>query len=858
MIVKPAEFKLRYLSTFRVLAFAVAGFAISWGALDNAFAQDNKLQPAGSAVQTTAPVQPAAPFTAEASAPVSGVVQLQRPVITELKQQTKVISDQLQKSATSDESLANFKLQLDGLSKKLLDAGVAFRPRLTEINTRLEQLGAAPSSDQPAEPAIVADERARLASEKAEINAIIGETEDASLVVNQMASKIGNMRRDLFTQTLSQRVNLDLTLGSEVTSAASNQMVSLWSIVKSWWRFVFTFKLNSFLAAAFFAFVAALIIQLGARRALGSLYERDPTNEAPSYLSRLSVAFWSTAIPSGAVGVFLATTYFFLDYFNVLRPDIGTMLQSLFIVLGIVFFISRLAFACISPYLPAWRLVPIASRPGRVLVWLITGMALINGLDSFFSKVNQVLSSPLTLTMAKSLLSTVVIGVLILIIALIKPIEKNGDTVVRPWPKAFRIFLILLGLVPIVAAGLGFIGLARFMAQQIVVTGAFLVAMYLGFLTGRAISEEQAFASSPIGRVMQNRFHFNEAILDQIGLAVGIVINLVVALVGIPLVLMQFGFQWSELKNTFYQLMTGFQIGSISISLMGILTGLALFVIVYLMTRWFQNWLDNSVMARGRVDSGVRNSIRTVVGYVGLVLAGLVAVSAAGFNLSSLALIAGGLSLGIGFGLQNIVQNFVSGLILLAERPFKVGDWVEAGTVSGIVKKISVRATEVETFQKQSIVVPNSTLINGNVGNWTLRNKLGRIDINVQAGYTDDPRRVHSLLLEIIRGHPSILKNPEPFVAFQSMTDSLLVFDAYAHVADITSTGGIKNELRFQIVERFHAEGIHMASSSTDLVLGVPEIEKLSELMNKDASRTQKTPKEKSVEAGKPEHDDKV
>ncbi|WP_374846882.1 mechanosensitive ion channel domain-containing protein [Brucella thiophenivorans] len=827
---------------------------MSFVGADNSLAQDNKSQPSPPTVTQPAP----AAGTAADSAPVSGVVQQQKPVINDLKQQTKAISDQLQKSSTSDESLANFKLQLDTLSKKLLDAGVAFRPRLTEINTRLEQLGAAPSGDQPAEPAIVADERARLVAEKAEINAVIGETEDASLAVNQMSSKIGNMRRDLFAQTLSQRVSLDLTLGSEVSAAAGDQMVSLWRVVKSWWRFVFTFKLNSFLAAAFFAIIAAMIIQLGARRVLGSLWERDLTVQTPSYLSRLSVAFWSTAIPSGAVGVFLATTYFSLEYFNVLRPDIAALLQSLFIVLGIVFFISRLAFACISPYTPAWRLVPIAPGPGRALVWLITGMALINGLDSFFSKVNQVLSSPLSLTMAKSLLSTVVIGILILIIALLKPIEKKDEEGVRPWPKAFRFFLIILGLLPIVAAGLGFIGMARFMAQQIVVTGAFLVAMYLGFLTARAISEEQAFASSPFGRVMRDRFHFNDAILDQIGLAVGILINLTVALVGIPLVLMQFGFQWSELKSTFYQLMTGFQIGSISISLMGIFTGLALFVIVYLMTRWFQNWLDNSVMARGRVDSGVRNSIRTVVGYVGLVLAGLVAVSAAGFNLSSLALIAGGLSLGIGFGLQNIVQNFVSGLILLAERPFKVGDWVEAGTVSGIVKKISVRATEVETFQKQSIVVPNSTLINGNVGNWTLRNKLGRIDINVQASYTDEPRRVHALLLEIIRAHPSILKNPEPFVAFQSMTDSLMVFDCYAHVADITATGGIKNELRFQIVERFHAEGIQMASSSTDLVLGVPEIEKLSELINKDATPVTKPRKEKPVELEKSEHDDKV
>lgn len=824
--------ELAYSPTLRVLAFSFLIGALTAGGIAHALAQDNKPSPPPATQSAPAQnPQPAATDQQEEPALVSGVVQQQKPVINDLKQQTKRISDQLPKAASSDETLANLKLQLDALSKKLLEAGVAFRPRLGEINTRLEQLGPAPASDQPPEPAIVSEERARLTAEKAEINAIVGETEDTSLSVNQMSAKIGDMRRDLFARTLSQRVNLDTTLGSEVASAASNQMVSLWRIVQSWWRFVITFKLNSFLAAAFFAFVAALVIQLGARRILGTLYQRDPTVEAPSYLSRLSVAFWSTVIPSAAVGVFLATTYFFLNYFNVLRTDIADLLQSLFIVLGLVFFIHRLASACISSDMPQWRLMPVAPRPGRVLGWLITGTALTSGLDSFFGTVNRILSSPLSLTMAKSLLATVMVGILILAIAFLRPVERERNGAVRSWPRAFRIFLIVLGLLPVLIALSGYIGMARFISQQIVVTGAFLVTMYMGFLTGRAISEEQAFASSKIGKAMRERFHFDEATLDQLGLVAGILINLVVALIGIPLVLMQLGFQWAELKSTFYQLMTGFQIGNISISLMGLLTGVLLFVIGYLLTRWFQNWLDNSVMARGRVDSGVRNSIRTVIGYVGLCLAALVGISAAGFNMSNLALIAGGLSLGIGFGLQNIVQNFVSGLILLAERPFKVGDWVEAGTVSGIVKKISVRATEVETFQKQSIIVPNSTLINGNVGNWTHRNKLGRIDINVQASYTEDPRRVHALLLDIVRGHPSILKNPEPFVAFQSMNDSLMVFDVYAHVADITSTGGIKNELRFQIVERFHEEGLHLSSSTTDLVLSVPEIEKLSDLM---------------------------
>ncbi|MFC4625296.1 mechanosensitive ion channel domain-containing protein [Daeguia caeni] len=827
---------MAFLSSVRSVAFALLVLSASFGTLSVAHAQGEKAhavhEQAATKAASAQAEQPQTTSTDEFVAPSLNIAQQQKPVIDDLKKQAKTLEAQLEKAAASDEALANLKIQLDSLSKRLLDAGVTFRPRLAEINSRLDQLGPAPADNQPPEPIAIAEERARLLAEKAEINAIIGETESTSVAVSQLASQVSNLRRELFTKTLSQRVSIDAALGPDVVAVASAQMQSLWRVVQSWWRFVIAFKLNSFLAAAFFALATALVIQFGARRLLGAIYERDPAIERPTYLSRLLVAFWSTVIPSAAVAAFLATTYLLLNYFNVLRTDIASLLQSLFFVLGLVYFIHRLAWATISPDMPAWKLVPVAPRSGRILAWLITATSLTTGLDSFFGTVNRILSSPLSLTVAKSLLATVMVGVFILLIAFLKPIQRNQDDAVRPWPHAFKVFLIFLGLAPIITGVSGYIGLARFISQQIVVTGAFLVTMYLGFLTGRAIGGEQAFASSKIGKTLHARFHFDATTLDQFGLLAGILINLVVAMIGIPLVLMQLGFQWAELTTAFYRLMTGFQIGSISISLMGLLTGLCLFAVGYLLTRWFQNWLDNSVMARGRVDAGVRNSIRTVVGYVGLCLAMLVGISAAGFNLSNLALIAGGLSLGIGFGLQNIVQNFVSGLILLAERPFKVGDWVETGGVSGVVKKISVRATEVETFQKQSIIVPNSSLINGNVGNWTHRNKLGRIEITIQAAYTPEPRRLHALLLDIARGHPAVLKNPEPSVVLKDMTGSQLVFDMLAHVADITSTSSIKNELRFQIIERFNEEGFSLTTALTKLVLSPSELDKQAELQH--------------------------
>ena len=213
-------------------------------------------------------------------------------------------------------------------------------------------------------------------------------------------------------------------------------------------------------------------------------------------------------------------------------------------------------------------------------------------------------------------------------------------------------------------------------------------------------------------------------------------------------------------------------------------------------------------MARGKVDAGVRNSIRTVVGYAGIALAGLIGLSAAGIDFSSLALIAGGLSLGIGFGLQNVVSNFVSGLILLAERPFKSGDWIVAGPVSGTVKKISVRATEIETFQRQTVILPNSELINSAVGNWTHRNKMGRIDIPIGVAYGTDARKVHRVLTELAMSHPLVLKNPEPFVQFTAFADSAMNFEIRVFLADIGSGGLVQNDLRFAILDAFERENI--------------------------------------------------
>ncbi|WP_315923578.1 mechanosensitive ion channel family protein [Mesorhizobium sp. SP-1A] len=742
----------------------------------------------------------------------SAVVADQQRVLQGLKAKTDDLEKRIQQEADDDAKLVDIRLQLEELSRQALAAGVAFRPRMSEINARLEQLGAPPAEGQPAEPEIVSKERAGLATEKAEINAAIAAAQTLSIRISGLIDKIATMRSELFRNVLTKRYILVDSFGSAVVTDASTEFTNLYAALASWLSFAFQYKFQAVLAATAMALAAAAVLLLGGRRLFGRIFEPDPNVEDPSYLSRLSVAFWSTLLPSLALGVFFFATYFFFDYYGVLRGDIGTFIRAFMLLIMVTFCVNRLVTSALSPKLPNWRLIPVESTPARWLVRLSTAMAVVISVNSFLGVVNEQMGSPLSLTIARSFMAAVVVGIILILMGLVRPFRTHLG-VWRPWPAWLRYLAFGLGLFTIGAALLGYIGLAIFVSLQVVITGTILITAYIGFLSARAVSEEGGFGGSTIGRWLADRTSLEDTTLDQLGLAVSMAINLMIVLVFLPLILFMWGFQPGDIQTWIYKLATGISIGSVTISFTGILSGIVVFFVGYFLTRWFQGWLDGSVMARGRVDAGVRNSIRLVVGYAGVAIAALVGISAAGIDLSNLALVAGGLSLGIGFGLQNVVSNFVSGLILLAERPFKVGDWIVAGQVSGTVKKISVRATEIETFQRQSVILPNSELINNAVGNWTHRNKLGRVEIKVGIAYGSDARHAHEIMLETARAHPLVLKNPEPFVQFVNFGPAALEFEVRVFLADILNSGGVQNDIRFGILEAFGKAGIEIPST---------------------------------------------
>ena len=306
-------------------------------------------------------------------------------------------------------------------------------------------------------------------------------------------------------------------------------------------------------------------------------------------------------------------------------------------------------------------------------------------------------------------------------------------------------------------------------------------------------------------------------------------IGIILICIAIPCIALFWGARTTDLTEFWNWLQNGFQFGDARLTPTNLITFVVIFVLGYMITKLIQRGLKDSILPNTRLDAGGKNAVLAVTSYFGIFVVAMIAITAAGIDLSGLAIVAGALSVGIGFGLQAIVSNFVSGIILLIERPIKQGDWVDVGGYSGYVRSINVRSTMIDTFDRATVIVPNSDLIAGTVTNWTHNSDNGRVIVPVGVAYGSDPRRVEEVLREIAESHPRILPGSTPSVVFKQFGADSMDFEIRVILTDVNYLLSVKSEMNYEIFKRFKEEGIEIPFAQRDIHLR--DIDKLTDAL---------------------------
>lgn len=269
---------------------------------------------------------------------------------------------------------------------------------------------------------------------------------------------------------------------------------------------------------------------------------------------------------------------------------------------------------------------------------------------------------------------------------------------------------------------------------------------------------------------------------------------------------------WETINEPFFQL------GNFNLTIWSVFYLLVLLFLLFFVTSKIRNWIVFKALAKSSIELGVRIAVGTIVRYVAVLIGLFIILQTLGIDLSSVTILAGALGIGIGFGLQNVTNNFVSGLIILFERPIKVGDRIEVGDINGDVTQISMRATTIVTNDNISIIVPNSEFISSTVINWSHSDRNIRFNIPVGVSYDSDPEKVKNVLLEVVNANPGVLKEPKPDVLFDEYDDSSINFNLRVWTNEyINRPGLLKSQLYFEIFKRFKVENIEIPFPQRDV-----------------------------------------
>ncbi len=730
-------------------------------------------------------------------------------------------------SAGDQEALRKLVGQVADAQRDAETAVAALTPQLAQVDARLKQLG------EPAagEARDIVAQRKDLAKQRAPLDSGIKRGKLLTLDAKQLGEQIEAVQAEHFSQELSLRSASPLspTLWRQIASDFPDDRNRLLALYQLGAQALDAAIAENGTGALGIGLSIAFVLLFPLRYLLRWLGKRYAMSRAPgSRLRRSGLALWFLllgTLTSGLAALVLAET---LRSIGAVPARLESVLRGFVVVSFAAAFMGSLGASVLLPNQPSWRLFPIDDATARRLRKYTWATATLAWVSSMLLVINRASHTSASATVAADGLIALAYAVLILAIltslsrlrrrqyaeAAAQALE-NG----QPPPGQHGGALALVGVlvrvavvVALLASLLGYLYLGLFITRQIIwitmIVGA--IRLLMTFADDFAL---WLFASEGrIGRAANGAFGVRASRLEQAGVLTSALVRVALLLIGLGALLMPFGTNVSTFTDWFSLLSQGIPIGKGHLYLGDIFRAVLVLGLGMLAMQYIHSWLTETYLPKTELDDGSRNSVSTVARYVGILLAALCALAASGIEVAQIALVVSALSVGIGFGLQSIIQNFVSGLILLAERPVKIGDWVKIGDQEGDVRKISVRSTEIQVGDRSTLIVPNSELITKTLRNMTLAGPLGRVQIQFAVSLGTDVVKLRTLLLELYAAHPGVLDEPAPSVFIDSIASGHVTLNSFAYVGNPRLSYGIRSDLFFSLLQRLAEEGIALES----------------------------------------------
>ncbi|WP_295845202.1 DUF3772 domain-containing protein [uncultured Xanthomonas sp.] len=730
--------------------------------------------------------------------------------------------------------------QVSDASNDAQTAVDALAPQLAQVEARLQQLGPAATGDSPD----IAAQRKALTKQRDSLDSGVKRGKLMVVEARQLADEIERARAEHFSQELSLRSPSPLSpaLWKQIAADFPDDQAKLLALYTLGMKSLQDAIAEHGSGALGVGIAIALILLFPLRYLLRWLGKRYAVSRAPgSRLRRSGLAIWFLLLGTLTPGLAALALAEALRSIDAVPERLDAVLNGFVVVSFAAAFMGSLGASVLLPNQPSWRLFPIDDATARRLRKYTWATAALAWLSSMLLVINQAARTSDSATVAADGVIALVYGVLIL--ATLTSLsrlrrrqyaEAAAQALANaqpPPPGQHGGALALIGVlvkvavvVALLAALLGYLHLGLFITRQIIwitmIVGA--IRLLMTFADDFAL---WLFASEGrIGRAANGAFGVRSSSLEQAGVLTSALIRVVLLLIGVGALLMPFGTNVSIVSDWFSLLSDGIRLSDKVVVYPGAIARAVLVLLLGLgVMQYLHRWLTQTYLPKTELDDGSRNSISTVARYVGIILAALWALAALGIGLERIALVVSALSVGIGFGLQSITQNFVSGLILLAERPVKIGDWIKIGDQEGDVRRISVRATEIQVGDRSTLIVPNSELITKTLRNMTLAGPLGRVQIQFAVSLGTDVVKLRALLLELYAAHPGVLDDPAPSVFIDSIANGHVTLNSFAYVASPRLTYGTRSELFFALLQRLAEEGIALESPQEVKLLRDPQ-----------------------------------